>query len=312
MENSILFGYRGKYLETLDSYLKNAGRLTLYMQSVNGEMAYGGRSSQFLFNEAILAAVYEYEAVRYKKAGDLEKAGEFKRAAQFASGVLDTYLEREPLSHVKNRYDAQENIGCETYAHFDKYMITTASFIYCAYLFADDSIEAAPSCTPENGGYLWESSEKFHKVFANGFDYALEYDYAADPHYDCSGLGRIHRKGAPAPICLSVPVPKEPKYLLSTPNDMAMSICGGILYEGEPAFATDCEALQTVTEKTVRDDEISFTVHCDLKEKGAVDQRYRITPAGVDVTAETRQGEVFLMLPLFSFDGKKETQITAS
>ena len=50
------------------------------MQSVTGEMAFGGRSNQYLFNEAYLASACAYEAARYAKEGDPALAGQFALA----------------------------------------------------------------------------------------------------------------------------------------------------------------------------------------------------------------------------------------
>ena len=135
-------GYRGKYYSLLDDTLKRAALLTLKMQSPNGEIGFGGRSNQFLHNEAWLAVIYEYEARRYAAAGDPQTARAFKAAIQRALGVIRAWLEQTPISHIKNRFPVETQYGCESYAYFDKYMITTASFLYNAYLICDDSIPA--------------------------------------------------------------------------------------------------------------------------------------------------------------------------
>ena len=57
-------GYRGKHYAAIDDCLRRTGRATLAMQSVTGEMAFGGRSNQFIHNEGWLAALLEYEANR--------------------------------------------------------------------------------------------------------------------------------------------------------------------------------------------------------------------------------------------------------
>ena len=67
--------------------LKRAGLLTLKMLSVNGEIPYGGRSGQFLHNEAHAALIMEYEAVRYAKLGDMKTASRFKSGLMRALDV---------------------------------------------------------------------------------------------------------------------------------------------------------------------------------------------------------------------------------
>ena len=125
-------GYKGKYYGEVDAILKKAGLLTLNLQSEAGEMAFGGRSNQFLHNEAWTSMIFEYEAVRYKKEGDLALAGKFKAAADRALKSLELWLSKSPISHVKNRFPIDTKFGCEEYAYFDKYMITVASNLYAA------------------------------------------------------------------------------------------------------------------------------------------------------------------------------------
>ena len=67
------FGYNGKYKDRLEKLLHQGADMTLKMQSAAYELPYGGRSSQYLFNEALVCSVSEYEAAYYKKEGDLVK-----------------------------------------------------------------------------------------------------------------------------------------------------------------------------------------------------------------------------------------------
>jgi hypothetical protein len=73
------------------------------MQSPNGELAFGGRSNQFIHNEAWLCVIYEYEAKRYAREGNLPMAKKFKAAIKRALDVSECWLTKEPLYHIKNR-----------------------------------------------------------------------------------------------------------------------------------------------------------------------------------------------------------------
>ena len=96
------FGYNGKYRDALDDCLRRSGMLTLQMQSVTGEMAFGGRSNQYLFNEAYLASVCAYEASRYSRAGNMALAGQFQDAAALAADSILVWLDRlEGKRHIK-------------------------------------------------------------------------------------------------------------------------------------------------------------------------------------------------------------------
>lgn len=302
-------GYRGRYREELEARLKQAGLATLKMQSVNGEMPYGGRSNQFIFNEAALCAVFEYEAARYAGEGNEAQAAEMKRAAALAGEAVDRGLSGR-LSHVKNGYPARDNMGCEGYAHFNKYMATAASFLYCAYRFCDDAVPSASSCPAERGGFVWETSPHFHKIFANGFGYSLEYDTCADPHYDCAGLGRIHKKGVPSPLCLSVPVARDPLYRLPFGNTRALSLCGGIRFSDGFRFAADSARPHRLTGQCVNEKEVSFSVRAYPGDQ-PLDMTYTVTADGVAVTASAPGREAALMMPLFVSDGESESDISA-
>ncbi|MBQ7923047.1 MAG: hypothetical protein IJ325_10815 [Clostridia bacterium] len=300
-------GYTGPYAKEIDDYLRKAGLCTLVMQSVTGELPFGGRSNQFLHNEAWMAAICEFEAVRYHKEGNHALAGKFKAAVHRAIENTEYWLNKTPISHVKNRFPFQEHFGCEDYAYFDKYMITAASFYYAAYMFCDDSIKAAAY---DDSPAIWSTSEYFHKVFARAGGYSLEFDTNADPHYDAKGLGRIHKYGAPSPICLSLPCPAaHPNYKIKGVEPTSMSLCPGIKQDGEWKFAADPEWVHEMTDSETGADYVSLTMNCRLEDR-SVSTKYRVDASGV-CAAVKGSGEIAYMLPAFSFDGETEPEIAA-
>lgn len=107
------FGYRGKYYGQIDNALRRAGLVTLRTQSPNGELPFGGRSNQFLHNEPWMATVFEYEACRYAREGNLTLAKEFKAGALRALAVTEEWLSRVPIRHIKNRFPTETGYGCE-------------------------------------------------------------------------------------------------------------------------------------------------------------------------------------------------------
>ena len=283
----LLAGYQGKYAAQLEDFLDRAAPLHLRMQSVTGEFPFGGRSNQFLHNEAWISGYGEMEAVRFARKGDLEMAGQFKASARMAAEKMLEYLSLDPISHIKNRYDVSTRFGCEGYGYFNKYMITVASFTYFAVMFEDDTI--IPIVAPaEKGGYLAKTSEKFHKVFINCGGYFLEFETNACFWYDGNGLGRVHKKGCPATLCLSVPFPgPESKYHLDVPNPRPMSLCcvGG------------AEVPYTLGEWEASEERVTAVFRC---EKGT--ERYTVSAAGVEIAYDQKG----FMLPVFAFDGEKE------
>ena len=302
-------GYQGKYRERIDSVIKNAALHSLKMQSVTGEMPFGGRSNQFLHNEPWLALIFEYEATRYKKTGDLALAGRFKAAAARAVDVTEYWLSKSPIYHIKNRYPTKSKFGCEEYAYFDKYMITAASFLHEAYLTCDETIAATELdvTTP----VAWQTSEYFHAVYLRAGGYSAQIDTAADPHYDASGVGRVHRAGAPSTICMSVPCPGgKPNYVLETPTPRALSFCAGVKTGDEWCFATGTDTTYEVVALSQDDGCAGSELCCRFADGKNVKSAITVSENGVLAEA-FGDGEIAFSLPAFAFDGETNTEIVA-
>ncbi len=292
------FGYRGPRYEQIDSVLKRTALITLKMQSITGEIAFGGRSNQFIHNEGMLAIIFEFEANRYAQLGDFETAGRFKAAIARALEVTEHWLDREPIRHIKNRFPTETRYGCEKYAYFDKYMITTASHLFSAFMICDDSI---PTSDFDDSDSCFMTSEHFHKLFMRSGGYFLEFDTDADPHYDSSGLGRIHRYGAPSPICMNLPCPSKPNYSICTDERIRAALCPGKEIDGVPVFTSDVDEKIKIVDYSCNSATLDYPLglHAD----------YSIDKDGVKVTV-TGDGKVLHLLPAFAFDGEKETEIT--
>jgi len=304
------FGYRGQYYAQIDDILRRAGLRTLEMQSVTGEMAFGGRSNQFLHNEAWLALLFEFEANRYAREGNMAMAARFKAAVAHAVSVTEEWLAKKPILHIKNRFPTESRYGCEKYAYFDKYMITAASFLYAAYLVCDDSISAdgAPAQEP----VAWQTSRHFHKVFLRYGEYAAEYDTNGDPEYDASGLGRIHRRGAPSAICLSVPCPVKPHYSVGGATSISMSLCAGKEINGELQFACDLGVKHEVMRCLTDEMGAHADIICRFLEGGELRTGYTVNNGGVCITVQGEADEhVAYTLPALCFDGEVSPEITA-
>lgn len=301
-------GYRGTYYSVIDEILKKAGLLTLAMQSPNGEIAFGGRSNQFLYNEAWMIAVYEYEAKRYAREGNAALAARFKAASAKALTVTEQWLQKEPIRHIKNRFPTETKYGCEHYAYFDKYMITTASNLHAAYLICDDTIpfEARPDHAP----CVAELSRYFHKLFVKAGGYGLEFDLSGDPHYDASGLGRVHLDGAPSTICLSCPCPSHPSYTVDAAEPFAFSLCSAVAEKGEWLFGAEEESAYQVLSRGVTDNGAAAQLLCHFSNGKAVNEAYTVDAAGVSVQLRG-EGKIGYALPAFLFDGEKSTEIFA-
>ena len=299
-------GYRGKHYAAMDDCLRRAGKATLAMQSVTGEMAFGGRSNRFIHNEGWLAALLEYEANRYAREGDLTLAAEFKSAALRALESAEEWLSRTPIRHVKNRYPTETKHGCEGYAYFDKYMITTASNFYAAYLICDDGIRANPA--PDETPVAWQTSDRFHKLFLKAGGYGLELDLNADPHYDAGGLGRVQRAGAPSSLCLALPCAESPSYTVDLPNPVAMSLCPACKTSDGWRFAADPTARWSVAHTAATADTAAATLSCAWGDQ-TVTLDYTVSSTGVTVT-QRGEGAQYHAIPVLIFDGETRPAVS--
>lgn len=314
------FGYDGEFAKTLGEYMEQAAYFTLFMQSSNFELPYGGRSNQFLFGEAYVAGVCEYEARRYKAKGDMKTAGMFKRCARLTMGSVMRWIkETYPPKHNRNFYPVESNHGEECYAYYDKYMITLAVNSYLAFLYADDSIDEYP-CPQECGGYVFETSEDFHKIFACCKGNFIQIDTCGDPHYDSSGFGRYHKAGVPSELGISVPFAKHPEYKVSEglcTDSVSLSI-GWDTGEGQIQYLSDisegiCHKLEVVecSDSVVRFN-VTYTGE-GIKGCSALVEKYTLDENGVCVTSEAVDAavdKIYCKVPVFRSNGKDEGSIT--
>ena len=307
------YGFDGSNAPALYEQLLKGSTQTPYMQSVSGEIPFGGRSNQFLHNEPMYAALFEYEALQHKKKGDLKKAGQCRQAAMLAAQNTLKWLNTEHVFHIKNGYEPFSGFGCEPYGYFHKYMVTVASFAHFAYLLADETIEEQP-CVSLSENYIHRTSEHFHKTFINFGDYFLEYETRADFHYDCNALGRIHRKGAPSAICLSVPVTPTPNYGLDLTNPGPFSLCAGMKNAaGELHFSCEEGARFDLLEQSVTDKAARVLWQVTLPGGGVFTEECTASSDGVTLRYSCGN-EIFVRLPAYEGDGwrKSETEISGN
>ena len=291
---ALSMGYDGSVRAELEEKLDRAAEPTLALQSAAGEIPFGGRSNQFLHNDTLYAALCEWYAARAMKRGDARLAARFRLAARRAVDSLRSWLAAKPVRHVKNRYPRGSGkrgtgIGCERYAYFDKYMVTMGSWATLARRFADESVPEAGE--EAAGASSFATTPAFHWVFLRAGDYSAQFDYNSDTHYDCDGLGRLHRRGAPTAIFLSTPCAAKPSYMVERAN------------EGELAFAPLGEGA-LVPDGSGHDAQSAWANW----RKGRLAWKCSLDAVGLSSTLEG-PGEVAMALPAFAFDGESETEV---
>lgn len=308
----LFWGYDGHHHPFIDEMLRRGGLTSLLYLSPTGEAPFGGRSNQFHFNEGTIALTCEYEARRHKALGDLRLAGAFKRAARLAVLSTRRWLERSPIRYLKNGFPPELQHGRQpSYGFYGIYSLLIASQFGFAHLIADDTIEECPAPF-EIGGYVLHLPEAFHKVFATCQEYHVEIDTQADHAYDATGLGRIHRVGAPTELGLSMPVTSRPNYLVSVgPARRSVAIGPGWQdREGHTYWLADlsreiCQADVDVQRESQADTEFQVVYRGELPGCESVTEHYRVDSSGVTIT-DTVSGSIAGLLaqvPLLHTDG---------
>jgi hypothetical protein len=201
-------GYQGNYAEMLNELIERGALTSLLMQSPLGELPTGGRSAQHQWNEAEQCVTYELAAVRAHRKNMEGLAGAYKRAAKLSFDSINRWKRPSgELWIVKNHFDPASRVGFESYSFHSQYNLLSASMLALAWVFADDS-EKESEAPAEKGGFVIHLPE-FHKIIANIRGLYLEIDTAADPHYNSTGLIRIHKIGVTGLIGPSDSVPAE-------------------------------------------------------------------------------------------------------
>jgi len=311
-------GYDGPWHAEYSELLRRGGLATLLWVSPDGFSPFGGRSNQFHFQEAAIAALCEIEARRYATS-DPRLAGAFKRQARLSIASIERWLlGLEPMRHLKNGFDPQQRWGLEGYARYSVYALYAASCLGLAMMFADDSIEETP-CPAERGGYVLELSGAFHKVFASTRTSQMQIDTAGQGGYDATGLGRFHVRGVPPELGLSMPLASEPHYHLPDDAVPDRSTTIGPEWRFEDGWHPLAAAEQGVTcrvETTQRDaDRVAFALQWHHDAAGLeIDQRYTLTTDTLTLDTSLRRADGNaapawrLVVPLLVTDGDATSQ----
>lgn len=186
-------------------------------------------------------------------------------------------------------------------------MITCASFLYTAYLVCDETVPAVPA--PDLSPTAFLTGECFHKLFLKSGGYGMELDTDGDPKYDASGGGRIHRAGAPAAICLSVPCPAHPAYKLGVEAPMALTLSPAVRDGDKWHCATDASVTYEITSYGTQGDAARATVRTRFPSGATVQTDYTVSARGVKLEM-SGAGEIACLLPALLFDGETKTALT--
>jgi len=318
--------YDGKLREKLENWLVLGGLSTLLVLSPSGEWACGGRSAQHQWNEAEVAVICENNANRWKAAGREDIAGVFKRAAHLALTSMQRWVRPDgAMWIVKNRADPEKRHGYEGYSFFSQYNLLPMGMLALAYLHADDSIVERPA-PAEAGSYVFDLRDTFHKVIAAAGGTYVEIETGTDPHYNATGLLRVHRAGVPLSACTENTTedraygPKDGGKASITPGvawkragrweSLADFVNEKHVAKSDPRAvkSADLESRETA------DGRVRFAITYRLGAEGGVDrtlsEEFAIDHSGVEVTSRT-DGASRVVFPVLVSDGEKNLKVVA-
>src|SRR5690606_6783210 len=127
--NALAYGYDGQLSNEYNELLRRGGLTMLLFTSPNGMAPYGGRSSQFQFQEAIIAALSELRAIRFKHSGS-RRAGAFNTQAHlWALSMQRWILGMDPLRHVKIGFIPETQHAIDGYGKYSVYALYCSSVL---------------------------------------------------------------------------------------------------------------------------------------------------------------------------------------
>jgi hypothetical protein len=308
--------YRGPNAAWIERSLDKGALSSLLLLSPAGEWASGGRSAHHQWNEAQIAAICEINAVKWNRRGRADIAGAFKRAAHLALGSIKRWQRPSgELWIVKNRAEPRTRFGFEGYGFHSQYNLLPMAMLALAYIHADDSIAERPAPS-EIGGYVFDLRETFHKICAAAGGTYVLIDTSADPHYNATGLQRVHKAGvALSPLSDSAAGGRS-----YGPGDAPKAaMAPGIQWKfaGEENWRSLAElkanAQLRVSEESPQ--RVQFSVAYEPQGAGALPVRedYLVTADGVEGTTQvSSNGSAIaarVVFPALVNDGANDTQV---
>lgn len=322
LDDLLKAGYRGAYQKELDEMLGRGAITSLFMQSPWGELPAGGRSAHHQWNEAEQCAVFEIYAAKAQQSGDQQMAGVYKRAAHLAFRSMQRWVRPSgEMQIVKNWVDPAKRHGYEGYSGNTQYNLLPMSMLALACFHGEATRQVDEKPAPADvGGFVFEIPE-LHKIIANAGGTYIEIETRGDPHYDATGLIRVHAPGVSPQLGPSDSVLAHPAY--QTEGGIHPETDTGIGVEwkstdgewkrlgGSGGDATTKLSVGNIETSPAR---VTFTVTYEGKLAGPsrVVERYALTPGRVELTTtlEGYEGPLRYVWPVLADDGRVKSQIT--
>ena len=312
------YGYDGEHRDRIEDLLRRAGATMLWTLSSCGYAPFGGRSNALLHNEAMAVYCGEYLAGYWWGRRRMDLASAFKEAALRAAKAAEPYVREKPIRFIKNWFDPSTRHGRDSgYGEYSNYALLAASVFARTALVADDDIPAAVS-PPASHGCIVNLWPAFHKVFVTCGGSHAEIDTRCQAAYDATGLGRLHRKGAPPDLGLSMGIAADPNYIVSGASSgraAAVGPCWRTRAGAWQSLAQMSEEIEdiTVQEIKVSPNAVAWRITWSFGSASRIPvpsivQNYRLTEGrlDIDIRAQGVFDRLGLEVPCLVTDGDAE------
>lgn len=321
-QDALAQGFAGPSGKPLAELMRRAAITSLFMQSPWGEWPAGGRSAHHQWNEAVQCAVYEINAVEAQQRGDAFMAAVYKRAAHLALRSMQRWLRPSgELQIVKNHVDPAQRHAYEAYSGNTQYNLLPMSMLALAAQYAEKTENVAEKAAPADVGGFAFAIPELHKIFANAGGTYLEIDTLADPHYDATGLVRVHTPGVSPQLGPSDSALAKAAYNAPGSSRPATNTGIGVEWQddkgawrrvGELGEATGSKRAE-LGAVTAAPGKVEFTVVYDGGRSGAqkINEHYTVTPGRVEVAASVAgaKGPLRFSWPVLFDDGAHKSSI---
>lgn len=311
-------GYDGEFAPQLTTLLLRGALTSLFLQSPTGEWPGAGRSAHHTWNDATLAACYEW-AARRLAGSEPELAAACRRGALLAVQAMLPFVRPSgELNILRNHFEPEERHGFEVYSVHTTYNLWAGAALALAYLLADDSLPAMP-LPAECHRYALDLGPDFHQVAAANHGFYVLIDTCGDPSANPTGLVRINRAGHNAQIGPSEGAVSAPRYSVLGPTQ---ALAHGPAWKDRlgvwhalAGYGNNRGSLSPSWRSStgVEDD----VLRLEITWRGALDgcqsihTSYRLTREAVRIHYALR-GQIHGLraeIPLFAFDGELESEI---
>jgi len=306
---AIMKGADGENKEEALKLCERGAVSSLFMQSVTGQMPFGGRTNQFLCVEVILAHFFEMMSSLKSKKFENPEACVFKRAAHNAVKSIEPWLNMKPFRHIRQGFSPDLGHGIDSGGVYTVYGLLASSMLGTAY-FESLGNENTSCCeTPADaGGSVFTTGCDFHKVFATCGGYHIEIDTCADIEKDATGFGRFHKIGIMPETALSGSCASEPtySYALNEIEPYACAIGPAWLDTNNETVSLagyDCDKIKSRI-NVMREDcnGVTFSITYDLCGE-QIEETYQLSAEGLLYNIKSDLPGIHITVPLISTDG---------